>query len=229
MSKPLISFCLPTYNRNAWVGETIASLLEQTEKNIEIIVVDDCSTDGTNELLDEMVKMDSRVKVIYNEKNMGAGKSRNIAMAAAQADIICVCDSDDFYPEDRAAVTLKWFEEHPESELVNFPYIRVGYCGEQLEPFYGAAFDEKAFKEKGTVSYFSNPTVAFKKASAEAIGGYPSETDKMTDDVQFVKNWIDAGKKIDFDNRAFACMHRVMPDSIMVKHRGFQPEWAVGK
>jgi glycosyltransferase involved in cell wall biosynthesis len=226
---PKLSFVMPTHQRIAWMPECLQSLLDQTEQDIEIIVVNDCSNDGTKEFLDEFAAGDPRIKVVHNAENMGAGRSRNIGMALATAPLIAVCDDDDFYPEDRAAVTLKWFEEHPESELVNYPYVRVGYCGEQLEPFYGAAFDEKAFKEKGTVSYFSNPTVAFKKESAEAIGGYPSETDKMTDDVQFVKNWIDAGKKIDFDNRSFACLHRVMPDSIMVKHRGFQPEWAVGK
>lgn len=226
---PKLSFVLPTHNRVAWVGECIQSLLDQTEPDIEIIVVNDCSNDGTKEFLDEWATQDSRVKVIHNETNLGAGKSRNLGMDAAKAEIVAVCDDDDFYPPDRAAITLKWFEEHPESELVNFPYIRVGYNGEHLENFFGSQFDEKGFKENGSVNYFCNPTVAYKKESALKIGGYPSENEKMTDDVQFVKNWIDSGRKIDFDNRAFACLHRVMPDSMMVKHRGFKPEWVGAK
>jgi glycosyltransferase involved in cell wall biosynthesis len=226
---PLISFVLPTHNRLEFVGECIQSLLEQTEPNIEIIVVNDNSTDGTKEFLDEWAVKDPRVKLFHNEQNMGAGRSRNIGTAMASADIVAVCDDDDVYPEDRAEVTLRWFREHPQSELVNFPYMRIGYFAEHLEPFYGSEFDEKAFKEKGTVSYFCNPSVAFKKSSALEMGGYPSETKQMTDDIQFVKNWIDAGKKIDFDNRAMACLHRVLPTSMMAKQRGFRPEWVGAK
>jgi glycosyltransferase involved in cell wall biosynthesis len=230
-SKPLISFCLPTYNRNEWVGEAIQSLLDQTEKNIEVIVVDDGSTDGTRVLLEAMQKMDSRLRVIYNETNLGAGNSRNIAAAAAQADIVGVCDSDDVYPKDRAEATLRWFTENPDSELVNFPYVRIGYLHnivgepEVLETFHGAPFDSEAFLKEGSVTYYCNPSAAYKKKSAEEIGGYGSETPGMTDDVQFVRKWIEAGKKIDFDNRIFGVMHRVLPSSMMAQQRGFRPEW----
>lgn len=225
MQKPLISFCLPTYNRNEWVGQCIQSLLDQTVKEIEVVVVDDCSTDGTRELLEALEQSDKRLRVIYNSQNQGAGRSRNIAMKAARADIIAVCDSDDVYPEDRAEVTLRWFEEHPESELVNFPYIRIGYFDEQLEMFYGAEFDHDAFKKDGGVTYYCNPSTAYKTASGLEVGGYPPETKEKTDDIQFITNWVNAGKRIDFDNRAFACLHRVLPDSMMVGQRGWKPEW----
>jgi glycosyltransferase involved in cell wall biosynthesis len=224
VNTPKISFVLPTHNRVAWVGECIQSLLDQTEPDIEIIVINDNSTDGTKEFLDEWAT-DPRITVIHNSENQGAGRSRNIGMKCAKAPIICVCDDDDFYPEDRAAVTLKWFEENPKSELVNFPYIRVGYFGEHLEEFHGSQFDEKAFKENGTVNYFANPTVAYKTASGLEMGGYPPETKEMTDDIQFVRNWINGGKKIDFDNRAYACLHRVMPNSMMAAQRGWRPQW----
>src|SRR5690606_10713863 len=120
-------------------------------------------------------------------------------MKLASAPIICVCDDDDVYPVDRAEATLRWFQEHPESELVNFPYVRVGYFDEILETFEGGEFDHEVFKKTGAVSYFCNPTVAYRKDSAIEMGGYPSETSEKTDDYQFVTNWVSAGKKIDFD------------------------------
>lgn len=226
MSKPLISFCLPTFDRIEWVGECIQSLMDQTEKNIEIIIVDDASTDGTKEFLEDWAVKDPRVKVIINEKNIGAGNSRNIATSAAESDIVAICDSDDVYPNDRAESTLRWFSEHPESELVNFPYVRIGYLGEILENFYGAPFDHEAYKKDGSITHFCNPSVAFKKKSADEMGGYQAEKEGLTDDAQFVKNWVTAGKKIDFDNRIFGVCHRVLPHSIMSKQRGFKPEWA---
>jgi glycosyltransferase involved in cell wall biosynthesis len=200
-------------------------LMDQTEKDIEIIVVNDNSTDGTKEFLDEWAVKDPRVKVIHNEENQGAGRSRNLGTAVASSEIIAVCDDDDFYPDDRAEITLRWFKEHPESELVNFPYIRVGYFGEHLENFYGSQFDHEGFKKEGKVSYFCNPSAAYKAYAVLEMGGYPSETKDMTDDVQFIRNWVEAGKKVDFDNRAFACLHRVLPSSMMVRHRGFNPAW----
>ena len=220
---PKISFVMPTFNRLEWMPECLESLLDQTEKDIEIVVVNDNSDDGTKEYLDGIT--DRRVKVIHNDTNQGGGRSRNIGMEAASAPIICVCDDDDTYPEDRAAVTLRWFEEHPESELVNFPYIRIGYFGEHLENFFGGEFNHDAFKKDGTVTFFCNPSAAYKKASAIEMGGYPAETKEATDDIQFITNWVKAGKKIDFDNRAIGCLHRVLPSSMMVKQRGWNPAW----
>jgi len=228
MSKPLISFCLPTYNRNEWVGECLQSLVEQTEKNIEIVVVDDGSNDGSREILEYFASTDPRVRIIYNETNIGGGRSRNIAAEAAAAEIVAVCDSDDVYPKDRAEATLRWFAENPQGELVNFPYVRIDYFGDVMPPpFWGAEFDEQAFKENGSVNYFCNPSVAYKKKSAEEIGGYQPENKQMTDDIQFLTNWVKAGKKVGFDSRVFGVMHRVLPDSMMAKQRGFQAEWAV--
>jgi glycosyltransferase involved in cell wall biosynthesis len=224
-----LSFVLPTKDRLEWVGECIQSLLEQTEPDIEIIVVNDGSTDGTKEFLDTWAVQDPRVKVIHNETSLGGGRSRNIGADAASAEIICVCDDDDRYPKDRAETTLRWFQENPESELVNFPYVRIDYFGNVMEPFYGAAFGVEAFKKDGSVTYFCNPTVAYKKKSGQEVGGYGSESPGMTDDIQFVRKWVEAGKKIDFDNRVFACEHRVVPNSMMAKQRGFKPEWAVLK
>lgn len=229
LSSPKISFVLPTHNRLEWVGECLQSLMEQTERDIEIIVVNDASTDGTKEFLEEWAVKDSRVRVIHNEKNMGGGASRNIGAMAATAEIIAVCDDDDVYPKDRAEATLRWFSENPEGELVNFPYVRIDYCGKIIENFTGEPFNEEAFRNEGKVNYFCNPSVSYKKKSALDMGGYQPEKEGMTDDIQFLYNWIQAGKKVGFDQRIYAVEHRVLPNSMMAKQRGFNPAWAGAK
>lgn len=223
---PKISFVLPTRNRLEWVGECLQSLRDQTEKDIEIIVVNDASDDGTKEFLDEYALSDPRIKLVHNEKQMGGGNSRNIGMAQAASEIIAQADDDDVYPNDRAAATIKWFEKNPASELVNFPYVRIDYFGNIIDTFWGSEFDHETYKKNGTVNYFCNPSVAYKKKSAEEIGGYGSEKEGMTDDIQFVDKWVKSGKKIDFDNSIFGVMHRVLPTSMMASQRGFKPEWA---
>lgn len=228
MDKPLISYVLPTYNRLEWVAEAIQGLLAQTEKNIEIIVVDDASTDGTEELLNWFADKDSRVKVVFNATNQGAGRSRNIGNSNASADIIGVCDSDDVYPDIRTQETLEFFKQHADGPIMmTGPYVRINYFGQTTEDFSGAKFDEARFKEKGEVNFFCHPCAAYRKADILEIGGYKPETEHTTDDYQLVCDWIAAGKKIGFyDGENVLCGHRVLPNSIMAKQRGFKPEWA---
>ena len=230
---PKISFVVPTHNRVEWLAPCLDSLLSQTEEDIEIIVVNDCSQDGTKEFLDDWYSKFPKMKIIHNETNQGGGRSRNIGANAATAPLIAVCDDDDVYINTRAEEILNWFAKNPESELVNFPYISIDYFEEPLETFNGSPFDHELFKAKGEVSYYCNPSAAYKKASALEIGGYPAEQKGITDDYQFITNWIKAGKKIDFcgDNGKgeipYATLHRILPDSMMSKNRGFDPNWVV--
>lgn len=222
--KPLISFCLPTYNRLEWIAEAVSSVLSQTYENIELIIVDDGSTDGTWEFLNEWLGENSKVRLYRNEVNMGAGPSRHKAAELALGEIICICDSDDVNTVDRAEETVKWFEENPKSELVNFSYVSVGYNNEVLEQFEGSEFDHDLYEKEKHVNYYCNPSVGVKKSSYFETEGYKKETETETDDSQFVRNWIKAGKKIDFSSKTLLC-HRVLPDSMMVGLRGFDPKW----
>lgn len=225
MNKPLVSYVIPTKNRVAWLPECIQSLLSQDVREIEVIVVNDGSTDGTKDFLESWAKPLPRVKIIHNEESLGAGPSRNIGMGAAESEIIGVCDDDDCYPTHRTTLILDWFKANKKSELVNFPYVRIGYFNETLEKFEGKPFDHETFKKTGAVSYFCNPSVAYKKAPVMAMDGYPKEVEGMTDDYQFIKKWVDGGHKIDFDDKFFACLHRILPNSMMSKLRGFDPRW----
>lgn len=202
------------------------SILSQTEKDIELIIVDDGSTDGTWEFLDNWLKDEPRVVLTRNPQNRGAGPSRHLGAEMAMSDIICICDSDDINELTRAEKTLEWFEKNPDSELVTFPYVSIGYNNEFLEKYDGQEFDHDLYKSTGQVTYYCNPSTAMKKKAYFETEGYLKEDDKQTDDAQFVKNWVKAGKKIDFCPNEHLVGHRVLPDSMMVKFRGFRPEWA---
>lgn len=225
METPKISYVCPTYNRVEWLAECIQSLRAQSVKEIEIIIVDDGSTDGTSELLEWFLKIDDRIKVIKNETNVGAGESRTIGHKVAIAPLIGICDSDDVYPIERTEVILEWFKKNPDAELVNFPYVRVGYFNEIMEDFPGQEFDEKRFKEDGMVNYFCNPSVAVKRESVLAVP-YKKEEDGKTDDYGFVSDWINSGRKIAFAKGDPIVMHRVLPNSVMAKLRGWKKEWS---
>lgn len=95
-----ISVVLPTYNREAYLPEAISSILAQTYKDLELVVIDDGSTDDTPTIMDYYVKKDKRVKYLRLPKNKGISYARNYGVQAAQGDFIAVMDSDDVsHPE----------------------------------------------------------------------------------------------------------------------------------
>lgn len=227
---PKISFVMPCYNALAWVGEAIQSVLMQTIKEIELIIVDDASTDGTREFLKDWAEKFPNVKVIYNETNLGAGVSRNIGTLAASAPIIAITDADDLNADERAALILKHFELNPESELVTFPNMAIGYYNEKMEEFPGGPFEHEEFLKNGHVSYYCNPASAIKRESLIAIGGFGKEdtesNDRKTDDILFLDKWVKSGRRVDYQAGAYVVFHRNLPNSMMSKVRGWKSEWA---
>ena len=92
----LVSIIMPSYNTAKFISETIESVLEQTYTNWELIIVDDCSTDNTDEVVKSFLS-DNRIKYIKNEKNSGAAVSRNRALREAKGKWIAFLDSDDLW------------------------------------------------------------------------------------------------------------------------------------
>ncbi|MDD1438013.1 glycosyltransferase [Dolichospermum sp. ST_sed10] len=97
--KPEVSVIIPAYNTSAYISRSIESALAQTLKNIEVIVVDDASTNNTLEVVSSF--RDERLKVFSNPKNFGAGRTRNRAIEEAKGNWIAVLDSDDWYAPER--------------------------------------------------------------------------------------------------------------------------------
>ena len=95
----LISVIVPAYNIASWLSRCLDSILAQTHKNLEIIVIDDGSTDGTSQIIDEYVKKDSRIVAIH-QKNTGLVAVRNIGIEIAQGDWIGFVDGDDAIDPD---------------------------------------------------------------------------------------------------------------------------------
>ena len=95
-SQPFISVIIPVYNAEQYLTETIDSLINQTLANIEIICIDDGSTDGSLALLKKYAKRDKRIKV-YHQKNAGVATARNEGLRRASGKYIMWCDSDDTY------------------------------------------------------------------------------------------------------------------------------------
>ncbi|WP_158650917.1 glycosyltransferase family 2 protein, partial [Acinetobacter indicus] len=109
-NQPLVTVYIPTYNRLELLQRAVKSVQEQTYHNLEIIIVDDCSTDGTHEYLEKVSKEDKRVRYFLKEKNSGACVSRNIAIKNSKGEFITGLDDDDYFERNRIEIFLhKWF------------------------------------------------------------------------------------------------------------------------
>ena len=97
----LVSIITPTYNSLQFIADTIQSILNQTYTNWELLITDDCSTDGTWELLQKYQNQDDRIKIFRLEKNSGSGVARNNSIKNAQGRFIAFCDSDDQWLPDK--------------------------------------------------------------------------------------------------------------------------------
>jgi len=97
---PRVSVILPAYNAAAHLRRAVDSALAQTMADLEIVIVDDASTDATLEIAGRIAARDSRVRVLHNERNSGPSVSRNRAIAAARGEWIAILDADDsWFPE----------------------------------------------------------------------------------------------------------------------------------
>ena len=95
----LISVIIPVYNVKKYLRRCVKGVLAQTYKNLEVILVDDGSTDGSSELCDELFNTDKRI-VVFHKQNGGLSSARNYGVRAANGDYICFIDSDDTVDED---------------------------------------------------------------------------------------------------------------------------------
>lgn len=93
----LVSIIMPNYNCEKYLGETIESVINQTYKNWELIIVDDCSTDNSIQVINTYMENDNRIKLFVNEQNSGAAASRNWALREATGKWIAFLDSDDLW------------------------------------------------------------------------------------------------------------------------------------
>lgn len=120
MTAPFVSVLMPVYNAAKFLGEAVESVLAQTHRELELIVIDDASSDGSSEMLHDYARRDSRVRVFRQSSNQGIVAARNRAFreASAQALYFAILDADDVCEPDRIAQQVAFLEAHPEHALV---------------------------------------------------------------------------------------------------------------
>lgn len=123
--EPLISVIMGVYNDQRFLKEAIESILCQTYKNFEFIICNDCSADQSTKILEKYKKIDNRITIINNKKNMGLAASLNRCIDISKGDYIARMDSDDRALSDRFSIQVEYLNEHPDTSVIgtNVYYI----------------------------------------------------------------------------------------------------------
>ncbi len=117
-SHPQVSVLMPAYNAEYYISTAINSILKQTYKNFEFIILDDASTDNTWQIIKKFEKKDKRIKAYHNNKNLYIAASRNKLLKLARGKYIAWQDADDISLRDRLEKQVIYLENHPEVGIV---------------------------------------------------------------------------------------------------------------
>lgn len=131
MNEPLISVVIPTYNCEHFIEETLESVINQTYRNLEIILVDDKSKDSTALKIENFLHKDHRIKLLKNEKNSGVSISRNRGIQEASGIYIALLDGDDLWVTDKIEQQLKLAQE-TKADIIYSSYSLIDEKGKDL-------------------------------------------------------------------------------------------------
>lgn len=164
MARSLISCIVPVFNGERYLGETLDSILAQTYLSLEIIVVDDGSTDGTAEVV---AGYGNRVNYVW-QANAGETAARNLGLNTAQGEFIAFLDADDLWHPEKLARQIARFQERPEIDL-SFTRFQNFWTPE-------LATEEKRYQAQPLsqpVSAYSICTLLARHAAFEKFGNFP--------------------------------------------------------
>ena len=121
MKNPLLSIITPVYNVEAYLDRCVQSVLSQSYHNIEMILIDDGSTDESATLCDKWAQEDSRVKVIHKD-NGGVSSARNAGLEVVTGEFLTFVDPDDFISPETYAVNIAYLSDHQNVDILQYPY-----------------------------------------------------------------------------------------------------------
>ncbi|WP_425077105.1 glycosyltransferase family 2 protein [Psychroserpens sp. S379A] len=176
---PLVSVIIPCYNKGEYLSETLASVLNQAYSHWECIIVNDGSTDDSEEIAKEWINKDQRFKYIKTE-NQGVSHARNVAISKAQGTYILPLDADDKISKDYTSLAIEAFSEKPNLKLV---YCEVEWFGQKSGKWKLKEFSLKELAKSNMIFC----SAFFKKKDWELAGKYDEKLIHGLEDWEF---WI---------------------------------------
>jgi len=184
MRKPLVSVVIPTYNRADTIIRSIESVIKQTYKNIEIIVVDDASKDNTETVLQKYIPL-SNFKYIKLTNNVGGAEARNIGINKSNGKYIAFQDSDDEWMLDKLEKQMLYFNQN-DVDIVFSKIKRISSEGESIFP-KSNNLKPLNIATLLQVNYIGTPSAVIKKNKLEEVLGFDKTLPRLQDWDLFIR------------------------------------------
>lgn len=173
--KDLVSICLATYNGEKYLKEQLDSIINQTHKNLELIVQDDCSSDKTIEIL-ESYKDKIDITIYKNEQNLGYIKNFESVLKKANGNFIAMCDQDDIWEKDKIELLLKNIDD---ATLIYSDSLLVDKDAKSLDKKFSQSLKNNFVSTKNPLAFLNDNCVSahamlFKKELLEFIFPFPA-------------------------------------------------------
>jgi len=196
IKNPLVSVVMPVYNTEKYLAEAIESVLNQSFKNFEFIIVDDASTDAGLEIIKKYSAKDKRIKILQNEKNLGIAETRNRGILEAKGKYIATHDSDDISTLDRFQKQVDYLEKHNNVGVVG-SYIEIFSEDRKNTSIRKYPENDKDLRE---IIFFAcpiaQPTSMIRRDVFEKVGLY----DKKYPPAEDLDLWFRIGTKYELAN-----------------------------
>lgn len=198
--QPTFSVVMTTYNRAPQLPRVIASVLNQTYQDFEFVILDDGSTDSTQEVLSFWKARDSRIKLLKNEGNKGIPYSRNRLIKAARGKFATIIDSDDIMYQNLLQDVVNYIAENPDADIIYGNHI--------------ISWDEKGcvypLRNKWPILIFDdnimqNSGVTYRRAFVEKNHISYDEVFSVTEDYDFWLQMVMKGAKVGYIEKDFVC------------------------
>ncbi|MBO6241708.1 MAG: glycosyltransferase family 2 protein [Butyrivibrio sp.] len=180
-----ISVIIPTFNRKNYILNSVNSVLNQTYRNLEVIVVDDGSEDGTEILFNDF--SDIRLRYYRLKSNHGVAYARNFGVEHSRYDVIAFNDSDDLWHEDKLQRQMEYWNEHEDDILVYCAYAMKENLNDKkfikapVEPISSSEYGQETFLYLLNQNTIGTPTILMKKKVFLQIGGFDTSLPALED------------------------------------------------
>jgi len=171
LKKPLVSIIMPVYNEEASIKKAIKTVIDQTYKKFELIVIDDGSTDGTSNIVKTLQELDERIIYLRNEENRGTTYSLNRGLRKASGEYIARIDGDDWYHPRKLELQVKFLEGRSEYGIVGTFYILVDESGRAVKVRLPVTHSE-IMKRMAYRNAFAHSSIMVRRSVLDMVGYY---------------------------------------------------------
>ena len=172
-----VSVVLPVYNGMPYLRDSLESIRAQTHHDLEIVVLDNGSTDGTGEYLVAMAAQDPRIKIHSEPAPLGMVGSSNAVVALSTREIVARMDADDVSHPDRIEVQLHALQADPNAVLVGSLSEGIDRTGKRVRPRDRSL----VYKRRGSLAPIAHGSIMYRRAAFDSAGGYGAGTEGFED------------------------------------------------